>query len=211
MTLTSRYMSGVRNVPAIMDAIVRGTAPTKFTQQHLKDIGFSSSNDRAIIGVLKDLDFLSDDGTPTARYHAYRNPTESRRIMGEAVREAYGDLLTINAEPTDRDRAAIQGKFKSTHNVSDRVSEEQARTFFAFLNLADLAASNAPSSDVGAVDSADPDGEPISAGEANGSNAPTARANGIQLGYTIQVHLPATTDINVYNAVFKSLKEHLLD
>ena len=29
------------------------------------------------------------------------------------------------------------------------------------------------------------------------------------LHYNIQVHLPATKDIEVYNAIFKSLKEHL--
>ena len=40
---------------------------------------------------------------------------------------------------------------------------------------------------------------------------PVRRELKSELGYTIQVHLPATTDINVYNAVFKSLKEHLLD
>lgn len=28
--------------------------------------------------------------------------------------------------------------------------------------------------------------------------------------YNIQIHLPATTDISVYNAIFKSLKENLL-
>ena len=110
MALTSRYMTGVKNVPGIMQSIVRGTAPGKFTQQHLKDIGFPSSNDRAIIPVLKDLGFLSDDGAPTTRYHGYRNPTESRRIMGEAIHEAYRDLFTINAKPTDQDRAAIQGE-----------------------------------------------------------------------------------------------------
>ena len=31
-----------------------------------------------------------------------------------------------------------------------------------------------------------------------------------ELHYTIQVHLPATKDLEVYNAIFKSLKENLL-
>ncbi|MCP9487841.1 MAG: hypothetical protein MSC30_18535 [Gaiellaceae bacterium MAG52_C11] len=33
---------------------------------------------------------------------------------------------------------------------------------------------------------------------------------GINLGYTINLHLPATSDIAVFNAVFKSIREHLL-
>ena len=32
---------------------------------------------------------------------------------------------------------------------------------------------------------------------------------GLNLGYTINIHLPATPEIAVYNAIFKSLREHL--
>jgi hypothetical protein len=31
------------------------------------------------------------------------------------------------------------------------------------------------------------------------------------LHYNIQIHLPATKDVEVYNAIFKSLKEHLFE
>jgi hypothetical protein len=31
------------------------------------------------------------------------------------------------------------------------------------------------------------------------------------LHYNIQIHLPATKDIEVYNSIFKSLKEHLFE
>jgi len=33
---------------------------------------------------------------------------------------------------------------------------------------------------------------------------------GLNLGYTINLHLPATSDIAVFNAIFKSLRENLL-
>ena len=33
---------------------------------------------------------------------------------------------------------------------------------------------------------------------------------GLNLGYTINLNLPATSDIAVFNAIFKSLKENLL-
>ena len=31
------------------------------------------------------------------------------------------------------------------------------------------------------------------------------------LHYNIQIHLPATKDLEVYNAIFKSLKDHLIE
>jgi len=33
---------------------------------------------------------------------------------------------------------------------------------------------------------------------------------GLNLSYTINLNLPETDDINVYNAIFKSLKENML-
>src|ERR1700679_2931416 len=119
--LTSRYMTSVKNISAIFDKIVEGTAPKKFTTAHVKSIGFKSSNDVGIIPVLKDLGFLSAEGVPTQRYHDYRDKSRSKSVMAEALREAYEDLFHINEKPTSSDRDAIEGKFKSAHNTSDRV------------------------------------------------------------------------------------------
>ena len=37
------------------------------------------------------------------------------------------------------------------------------------------------------------------------------QVTGTHLHYNIQIHLPATKDVEVFNAIFKSLKEHLLE
>ena len=37
------------------------------------------------------------------------------------------------------------------------------------------------------------------------------RVNDLKLGYTINLNLPATSDIAVFNAIFKALRDHLLD
>lgn len=200
--LTKRYMASTKDVPAILDKIVDGTAPGKFSASHLKTIGFPSSNDRAIIPLLKDLGFLSADGTPTKRYHEYRNEGRSKAVLGEALREAYEDLFHINAKPTKTDRAAIQGTFKSVNNVSDRIADLQTMTFFAFLDKADLAGARPRREDARAVQD-----------HQDGTEKPSGPAIGrsLQLRHNIEVHLPATKDIEVYNAIFKALKEHLLD
>ena len=39
----------------------------------------------------------------------------------------------------------------------------------------------------------------------------SATKKSINLSYTINLNLPATKDIEVFNAIFKSLKQHLLD
>jgi hypothetical protein len=120
--------------------------------------------------------------------------------MGDALREAYGDLFLIKQVPSSSDETAIEGKFKSFHNVSDNVASLMTKTFLSLLPLADLTATPVlPIPKPSDQSTKAPEGAPPSKG-------PNTAAS---LHYNIQVHLPATKDIEVYNAIFKSLKEHL--
>lgn len=204
--LSSRYMVSTKNLPAIMQKIVEGAAPDKFTVAHLKGIGFTSSNDQGVLPVLKDLKFLSADGAPTPRYHTYRDKSQSRKVLGEALREAYDDLFHINEHPSDADRQALIGRFKSTHNATDLVAERQAVTFLALLKLADLPGKASTTKHVGQPA---PHEEPPPKVDRPSLPAVASAFSGLR--YNIEVHLPATKDVEVYNAIFKSLKEHLLD
>lgn len=204
--LTKRYLTSTKNLTAIMSKIVEGTAPRKFTIAHLKSLGFKSSSDQSVLPLLKDLRFLSDDGTPLPRYHAYRDASRSRAVMAEALREAYEDLFHISEKPGSGNRAAIQGKIKSSHNVSDKVAQLSAATFLALLSLADLDEPRSGPSQVGRKEPARQESE-----------VPTRKTKKevvsppLDLRYNVEIHLPASKDIEVYNAIFRSLKEHLLD
>lgn len=208
--LTKRYLTSVKNLPAIMAKIVEGTAPNKFTLAHLKGIGFKSSNDQGILALLKDLHFLSDDGTPLQRYHDYRDASRSQVVMAEAIREAYEDLFHINEKPGPSDRTAIQGKFKSEHNVSDTVAQKLTATFYALLNIADLDAT-AVSSPLQENNDAKDNQTSAQNGESKPKDLVVRQAQSFDLRYNVEIHLPASKDIEVYNAIFRSLKEHLLD
>jgi hypothetical protein len=199
-------MTSVKNLPAIMSKIIEGTAPDKFTVSHLKGLGFKSSNDQGVIPLLKDLGFLTGDGAPTQRYQDYRDRSKSKAVMAEGLREAYGDIFHINERPTEADRTAIEGKFKSVHNTTDRLAKEQTKTFYALLELADLDAKNAAKeSKKEHADKSETKGKR----EAPSDELPQFNIGGLR--YNIEIHLPATKDPEVFNAIFKSLKEHLLE
>lgn len=208
MALTESYVQTPAQVADLLEALSQGQAPGHFTNQYLQDLGFTSTNHRAFIPLLKSLGFLSSDGAPTARYHSYRDKSQSRRILGEALKQTYGDLFLIRAKPTEADRPLIEGKFKSVHNVSDLVAKRMANTFFALLTLADLDAASSPQIPAPRVETPPPAEKLETEREISGSrHRPDGRA---QLHYNIQIHLPATKDVEVYNAIFRSLKEHLL-
>ncbi|MGQ4584277.1 DUF5343 domain-containing protein [Lysobacter sp. F60174L2] len=150
MALTNAYVLPTNRIGDILGKIRDGQAPERFTQQLLKDWGFSSTNDRAFIGLLKALGFLTPDGKPTQRYNDYRDHSRSRVVLGEALRDAYGDIFLIKEHPSPADRASITGKFKSFHNVSDHVAGLMTKTFLGLLQHADLSgkASVAPTEEV---------------------------------------------------------------
>ena len=220
MALIRVYIQTPRKVKELFESIRTGQAPKKFTIQHLKDIGLTSSNHRVFIPLLKALRFLSEDGAPTKRYHDYRNKSISRRVMAEAMRDAYGDLFTIKEHPkkdNKGDREAIRGKFKSTHNISDRLAELMAGTFYSLLELADM--DSVKEGQEVAEEQALPPSDEVEDIAAKADiqtprgalpDAPALAAGGLKLHYDIQIHLPPTRDVEIYNAIFKSLKEHLI-
>jgi hypothetical protein len=138
MALTNAYVLPTNRIPDLFRKVQDGQAPNRFSIQLLKDWGFTSANDRAFIPLLKALGFLTADGIPTPRYLEYRDHSRSKQILGQAIREAYGDIFLIKERPTTSDRSAVEGKFKSFHNASDNVAALMAKTFFGLLALADL-------------------------------------------------------------------------
>lgn len=204
MALTSAYVLPTNRIPDLFAKIRDGQAPERFTHQLLKDWGFNSTNDRAFIPLLKALGFLTADGKPTPRYHEYRDHSRSKAVMAQALRDAYSDIFLIKEHPTTSDKKAVEGKFKSFHNASDNVAGLMAKTFFGLLALADLAAKKSEMPAPADTDAGTP-------GES------TSKAELMTLGgrpglhYNIQIHLPATKDVEVYNAIFKSLREHLFN
>lgn len=203
MALTNTYVQVYGKLGDVFQHLAQGQAPEKFTVQYLKDLGFASTNFRAVIPLLKALGFLSDDGVPTSRYLEYRNTALSKQVMGAALRDAYGDLFTIRASPAAADRKLIEGKFRSTHNVSANVAKLMASTFYALLELADLSPVAVPAKDK----------KPLETPPAPGKNDDTLHPprHSPTLHYNIQIHLPATKDVEVFNAIFKSLRAHLLE
>jgi Family of unknown function (DUF5343) len=203
MALTNTYVLPTNRVPDIFSKIRDGQAPERFSIQLLKDWGFSSTNDRAFIPLLKAIGFLTADGKPTQRYHDYRDHSRSKHVMAEALRDAYADLFLIKEHPANSDRSAIEGKFKSFHNASDNVASLMTKTFLALLPLADLSAKHAKVPKSPDTPIPEKPEAPVNLNSMNGI------ATGLH--YNIQIHLPATKDVEVYNAIFKSLKEHLLE
>ncbi|WP_336973275.1 DUF5343 domain-containing protein [Sphingobium aromaticiconvertens] len=218
MALLNQPTQVYTQIPKFLETLRAGTAPANFNNQFLKDIGFKSSNHRAFIPLLKGLGFLTSDGTPTDRYKQFLDGSRWKQVLAEAVKEAYSDIFVIKAKPSSSDLSMVQGKFKSTYNLSDVSAERAAKTFLALAPLCDIDILHGPSkaSTAASTSNATAESVEISTPKAEIESSPShihkqTRASPLGLHYNIQIHLPATKEVEVYNAIFKSIKEHLLD
>jgi hypothetical protein len=206
MALPTSYLTSTKNLEGMLNAIVNARAPEKFTQRFLESLEFKSAGDRLIIGVLKSLDFLSEDGKPTQRYHEYLDQSQSGAVLAAAIKEAYADLFQVNKEANKMELAAIKGKFKtlSQGEYSDTVLDKMAKTFAELCKLADFTAT--------VEQHKRNQNELEEEGEADVQTSANNRNGGVSLGglvYNIQLVLPDSRDPKVYDALFQSLRKHL--
>lgn len=210
MSLMTAYLATTKNAPAFFNALQGAKAPERFSNKFLKDLDFTSSNDRLFIGVLKGLGFLDENGAPSERYYAYLDHSQGGRVIAEAVQDAYGDLFSLNRSAQKMSVDEIKGKFRSLTQgkKSENVIGLMANTFKALSELADWSTPVAlPSDEASTSEKAPP---PATVSPAAAAAVPARAKGDLELHYNIQLILPESRDQAVYDALFASLRRHLM-
>ena len=207
MSLPTSYMTGsFTKIPTYFDTMLTAKAPEKFTTKFMSDLGFSSSNDRQFVSVLKTLGFLDDAGIPTQRYYKFLDQSCSKLMVADGIREAYSDLFELNISAQTMQKQDIEGKFRTLTNGT---KEKATISYMAstFKNLCDYADWSTLSikaeieKPVPVEDYADSKDQ-----ETSEAAIPTRT---FDLNYDIHIHLPVTRDQAVYDALFASLMKHI--
>ena len=184
-------------------------APDKFTQSFLESLEFKGTSDRLIIGMLKALGFLDDAGKPKDRYFRFLDQTQGAKVIAEAVRDAYQDLFKVNVKANEMTKSDVINKLKTLGQgqIGDSVLDKMAMTFTALVKLGDFQSTSAPGS------AATTNAQNARDKEEQGDKKPFAEHGTLKLGglvYNIQIVLPESRDPAVYDALFQSLRRHLL-
>lgn len=209
MAIPSAYLTSAKNLDAVLTAMQQAKAPERFTQRFLESLGFKSTSDRLMIGVLKAIGFLDDQGKPTERYFQFLDQTQSKVVLAEAIRDAYADLFEVNKEAQKLDGNEVKNKLKtlSQGQYSDSVITKMATTFAGLAKLADFSSKASP---VTEKQTAPADTTVPAIKEASRpSRSEPERLTWGGLHYNIQIILPESRDPKVYDALFRSLREHL--
>lgn len=197
------YMQAYGNITKTLEKVQTASTPDRFTQDFLATkLGLSGGAAKPVIPFMKRTGFLGPDGSPTDLYRRFRNSSSRGAAAAEAMRRGFAPLYEINEYAHEiTDDKDLRGLIVQVTGSEDSSSVVRAilGSFKALREFADFEASD---------DLNDEDDDRVG-GKRNEGDATLPR--GIKLGYTINLHLPATSDIAVFNAIFKSLREHLLD
>lgn len=207
MSLPTSYMTGsFTKIPSYFDALLTAKAPDKFTVKFMSDLGFTSSNDRQFINVLKSIGFLDDAGSPTQRYYKFLDQSCAKTMVAEGIREAYADLFALNINANKMSKEDVIGKFKTLTNGSkeNATIAQMASTFINLCSYADW--SEAQQYNISENTSTNNPKEDTPKEMPTQTLKDTHR---LDLNYDIHIHLPATRDQAVYDALFASLAKHI--
>lgn len=211
MALPTSYLITTKNVEPFFNSLITAQAPERVNKKFLDSLDFKSSNDRLFMPMLRVLGFTDESSVPTQRYFDFLDQSKSKKIMAGAVKEAYQDLFAVKVNANDMTIEEVKNKFRTLTQgqKSEKVLGLMANTFKSLAEYADWSEAKQPK-EKKLLPSPEEE-EMTGAGKDNVvEKSPQDRAGEAQFHYNIQIHLPETRDVAVYDAIFKSLKDHLL-
>ena len=211
MALPDSYTLKPGAIPQYFDAILQADAPERFSTKFLDNLDFKSTNDRPFIGILKDSRFLDPDAVPTKRYYEFLDRSQSKRILAGAIQDAYADLFAVNRDAHKLSQQDVKNKLRTLFSGSkkDSLIARIARTFTALCEYADFTAGPSAQAtkekreETAKSPAPPPPPQPSSTSSAHKSISVAS------LQYHINIVLPESRDQAIYDAIFKSLREHL--
>ncbi|QNP80720.1 DUF5343 domain-containing protein [Agrobacterium tumefaciens] len=201
------YVPTPGSIKNALERIMAAATPPRVTQDFIQTkLQIKGGTGATIPPFLKKIGFVNSDGTPSSIYSSFRNTQTSGAAVAEAIRIGYRELFDVNEYCYDlSDKDLLSLVCQVTGAAAD--SSTAKLTVSCFKNLKEFADFEAKpkESELGMT-------QPVM------SLPPVAPARneadgkvGLNLSYTINLNLPATSDQAVFNAIFRSLREHLLN
>lgn len=208
MSVALPYLASPGSIKTGLDKIKAAATPDRVTQDFVTTkLQIKGGTGAALIPYLKKIGFVASDGSPTEIYKQFRNHATAGEAAAAAVKTGYKALGQVNEyfyDLNDKDLLAliVQVTGVEAGNQVAKLTLSTLKTLKAFANFE----AKAGDAEKGGKDS----DESKDSGRDHGSSRGGTRRQGLNLSYTINLNLPATTDQAVFNAIFRSLKEHLI-
>lgn len=204
------YLTNHGTFKNVLDKIISASKPEKFTQDYLSTVlGMSGGTSMAVIPILKRIGFLTSDGTPTELYAKFRTASGRAEACLGGLRAGFAELFRRN----EHIYAAPDNKLTDLIVEVTGLTKEDAVVRAirgTFRVLTSYFPPGFTSADIGQAVSSDGDVEKIDDRPVRRDSADGFVSAPFGLSYQINIVLPETKDVEVYNNIFKSLRDNLL-
>ena len=191
------YVFSADRLKKFFGRIQTAGVPEKVTYDYLAAAGFNKPTDERFVSVFKFISFLDNSGVPTSHYTNYRDSSQAGSVLASCVRSAYADLFNMHPNANRESNQTLQNYFRPKSKVGQTALNSMVKTFKTLCELADFEAAPA----------ALPSEAIVSAAEATAAKViPPA----VPVNINIQLTLPETKDVSIYEDIFKAMRKHLL-
>jgi hypothetical protein len=180
--------------------------PPKLTAAHLKTLGFTSSNDAGMIGVLKFIGLTDGSGIPTPLWSEYRGQ-DHRAVLGNAIRQGYADLFGIYPDANARSVADLAHVFSTSSTAGEQVVKQTVQTFKALVDEADFSGQGGSGGTANTLTTGPIHAAPAAASAIATHGAPTVKHPAVHID--IQIHISPESSAEQIDKMFESMAKHL--
>lgn len=113
--------------------------PTNISTKWLESIGYTSSNDRSILGVIRQIKFIDESNNTTEKWTKYRGGNY-KQVLADGIREGYMDLFAIYPDANVRSNEELEDFFTTKSTAGKQVISAIVGTFKSLCELADFSA-----------------------------------------------------------------------
>ncbi len=215
MTAKLPYLASPGTIKTVLDKVIEARTPERFTQDFLETkLGAKGGSARAVIPLLKRIGMLQQDGSPTELYRKFRNTDTSGDAMAQAIRHGYKELFDRNEYAHELTKPKIlemineisgneKGNAADNYTASTFMNLREYADFDVTLGEEKVETDNTTSNDANISVSQDPKRQEM-------QTRHPQEGTPLTLAYSINLHLPETDDIKVFDAIFQSLNNNIL-
>jgi hypothetical protein len=216
------YANSIPGLLALLNQL-RSNFPATVTADTLKKWSIAPNNETYVLSVIRFLGLIDDEGKKNAdagKAFLHTDDAEFQKAFADLVHTAYSGLFDLNGDASwTLERKKLVTFFRHDGDTSDLIGTRKAATFEALAEFAARRASNTakPPQPRPAKSSSKRVSRPPSVPAAPASDSPVVTtasqrsAVSPSLTVRIEVNLPVADDQAVYDRIFKSLREHLIN
>lgn len=198
------YATVPGKIKPLLDKLRQVGVPAKATVQWLKTVGFTSSNDSSLLGVLKTVGLVDASGIPTGVWSSYRG-SNHKKVLGEAIKQGYAELFAVYPDAWQTASSDLEHVFSTNSSAGQQVIKKTVATFKTLCESAEFGPPDgqpAPSVQTGPIHS------PVS--------SPPERIQGARpsivppsVHIDLQIHISPEASPDQIEPVFRSMAKHL--